>query len=86
MRKLLWPCAIVRTLEQSALVAQLAWHQTASQKAGLYVLTTLPGFRLDLLQVDVSVVAQLKHRLRILSFSLVVASSVYIALNCCCPW
>jgi hypothetical protein len=46
--------------------------------------STLPGFRLDLLQVDVSVVQQLKHRLRILSFSLIVASSVYMALNGCC--
>lgn len=54
-------------------------------RAAYYILTTLPGFRLDLLQVDVSVVQQLKHRLRILSFNLVVASSVYMALNGCCP-
>jgi hypothetical protein len=53
-------------------------------RAIFYVLTTLPGFRLDLLQVEVSVVQQLKHRLRILSLSLVVASSVYMALNSCC--
>jgi hypothetical protein len=39
-------------------------------------LTTLPGLRFDLLQVDVSVVRQLKHRLRTLSLSFVEASSV----------
>ena len=85
MRELLWPCTIVCPLEQAAFVAKLYQHEGELQKVTLYTLTTLPGLRLDRLQVDVSVVQQLKHRLRILSFSLVVASSVYIALKCCCP-
>ena len=79
MRELLWPCTVMCTLEQSTFVAKLQQHQIASQRVTLYVLTTLPGLRLDRLQVDVSVVRQLKHRLRILSFSFVVASSVYMA-------
>ena len=39
--------------------------------------TTLPGERLDLRQVEVSVVQQLKQRRRTRSLSLVAASSVW---------
>jgi hypothetical protein len=38
--------------------------------------STFPGLRFDRRQVDVSVVQQLKHRLRTRSLSFVVASSV----------
>jgi len=38
--------------------------------------STLPGLRFDLRHVDVSVVQQLKHLLRTLSLSFLVASSV----------
>jgi hypothetical protein len=48
-------------------------------------LTTFPGLRFDLLHVEVSVVQQLKHLRRILSLSLVAASSVYIGDGALCP-
>jgi len=45
--------------------------------------TTLPGLRLDLRQVEVSVVQQLKHLLRIPSVSFVAASSVWTMVTGC---
>lgn len=43
--------------------------------------STFPGLRFDLRHVEVSVVQQLKHLLRTLSLSLVVASSVCMTLG-----
>lgn len=48
-------------------------------------LTTFPGLRFDRLQVEVSVVQQLKHRRRTLSLNFVAASSVYITVIFVCP-
>jgi len=51
--------------------------QTGNGKEKKRRRTTFPGLRFDLLQVEVSVVQQLKHLLRIPSVSFVAASSVW---------
>ena len=75
------------SFKEAALVTQLLKKKKERKKRKrLYVKqtrkgkrrrTTFPGLRFDLLQVEVSVVQQLKHLLRIPSVSLVAASSVW---------
>jgi hypothetical protein len=81
MRELLRPGTRVRALEQSTLVAQLEYPSYSlahKQKKIGKGRTTLPGLKLLLLHVLVSVVQQLKHRLRTRSLSFIAASSVCI--------
>jgi hypothetical protein len=70
------------SLKQTTFVAELTNGLSDScgsgNKKSCYKRTTLPGLRLDLRHVEVSVVPQLKHFLRTLSLNLVVASSVWV--------
>jgi hypothetical protein len=78
VRELVWSGPGVCTLEKAALVAELATGVRTDQNERNRGLTTFPGLRFERRQVDVSVVQQLKQRLRTRSDSFVVASSVCI--------
>ena len=69
------------TFKETTLVAELCKEdgvcvRERERQSERNQFTTLPGERLDLRQVDVSVVQQLKQRRRTRSLSLVAASSV----------
>lgn len=82
--ELLWAGTRVRALKQTTLVAQLG-NSEYEVKTKNKRHTTLPGLRLDLRQVEVSVVQQLKHLRRTRSLSFVAASSVWTMVTGCEP-